>query len=160
VLVDGGKIARFFKAFHPGAPFRAKAELQAFKKIAGADVAPDARICRLHGVVRNEDGLVMGMLLTYIEHDRTLSLAVRRDTPFPLRKQWMDQISETLAKLHQAGVVWGDAKPENVLVDTANNAWIVDFGGGYTPGWVDEDKAETIEGDLQGMANILTWILK
>lgn len=160
VLVAGGKTARFFKPFSPGALPHAKAELQAFKKIATADVAPDARICRLHGVVQDKDGLVMGMLLTYIEHDKTLSLAVRRDTPFSLRKQWVDQVSETLAKLHRARVVWGDAKPENVLVDTANNAWIVDFGGGYTPGWVDKEKAKTIEGDLQGMANISTWILK
>jgi len=160
VLVDGGRTARFFKAFFPGAPFHAIDELQAFKKIAGADLALDVHICRLHGVVQNEDGLLMGMLLTYIEHDKSLSTAVRPDTPFPLRKQWVDQVSEAITELHGVGVVWGDAKPGNVLIDTADNAWIVDFGGGYTEGWVDKEKTGTIEGDLQGMANISSWILK
>ncbi|KAK2668010.1 hypothetical protein RAB80_017201 [Fusarium oxysporum f. sp. vasinfectum] len=52
--------------------------------------------------------------------------------------------------LHEEGIVWGDAKPDNVLIDKDENAWIIDFGGSYTPGWVDEDKAETFEGDYQG----------
>jgi hypothetical protein len=49
-------------------------------------------------------------------------------------------------------------KAANVLIDKDNNAWIIDFGGGYTEGWVDRDKAGTVEGDLQGLANIMDFI--
>lgn len=43
-------------------------------------------------------------------------------------------MSSTVACLHEAGVVWGDAKAENVLIGTDDNAWVIDFGGGYTRG--------------------------
>jgi serine/threonine protein kinase len=160
VLVDDGKTPRFFKAFSAGAPFHAIAELQAYRRIAKADLASNVRVCRLHGVVQNENGLLMGMLLTHIEHATTLSMASWPDTPFSLKQLWVNQLSETLTQLHQAGLVWGDAKPGNVLIDVANDAWIVDFGGGYTEGWVEREKAGTIEGDLEGMANIAAWIMR
>lgn len=31
--------------------------------------------------------------------------------------------------LHGIGIVWGDGKAENVLIDINDNAWIIDFGG-------------------------------
>lgn len=55
-------------------------------------------------------------------------------------------------------IVWGDVKTENVLIDRESNAWITDFGGGYTPGWVDERKAGTVEGGEEGLAKILDFI--
>ena len=33
-------------------------------------------------------------------------------------------VSTTLACLHEAGIVWGDAKAANILVDMDDNAWI------------------------------------
>ncbi|PGG97805.1 hypothetical protein AJ80_09642 [Polytolypa hystricis UAMH7299] len=48
----------------------------------------------------------------------------------------------------------GDAKAENVLVDQYGNAWIIDFSGGYTDGWVEENVKETKAGDLQGLQQI------
>jgi tRNA A-37 threonylcarbamoyl transferase component Bud32 len=65
---------------------------------------------------------------------------------------------ETVTQLHRAGIIWGDAKAENVLIARDSNAWITDFGGGYTRGWVDEGKAGTLEGDLQGVAKILDFL--
>lgn len=41
-----------------------------------------------------------------------------------------------------------------MAIDRDDNAWITNFGGGYTEGWVDEDVAGTTEGDLAGMAKI------
>lgn len=58
---------------------------------------------------------------------------------------------ETVHGLHNAGIIWGDVKPDNIMIDEKNNPWIVDFGGGYNSGWVDEDMMETVEGDLQGI---------
>ena len=31
---------------------------------------------------------------------------------------------------------------------------LIDFGGGYTNGWVDETNSDTVRGDLQGLENI------
>jgi len=58
-------------------------------------------------------------------------------------------------ELHRVGAVWGDAKTDNILIDKDSNAWVIDFEGGYTEGWVDEDRAGTKEGDLQGLGKIL-----
>jgi len=56
--------------------------------------------------------------------------------------------------------VWGDAKPENVLIDGSDDVWIIDFGGGYTQGFVEKEKAGTAEGDLQGLDNIMKYVFE
>lgn len=53
----------------------------------------------------------------------------------------MRQLEAGLGELHQAGIIWGDAKPENILVDKNNDFRIIDFEGGYTEGWIDQDQA-------------------
>ena len=47
-----------------------------------------------------------------------------------------------------------------MLIDQDDNAWITDFGGGYTRGWVDEKIAGTVEGDLAGMAKVREFIFQ
>jgi hypothetical protein len=54
--------------------------------------------------------------------------------------------------------LYGDAKAANVLVDTYMDAWIIDFRGGFTEGWVQREKAGTVEGDTQGLAKIVDYI--
>ena len=85
--------------------------------------------------------------------NRTLGCALRHGTPELLRRKWDQQVSTTLAYLHEAGVIRGNAKTENVLVDTDDNAWIVD-GGESTRDWVGRDRMETIEGDQEGLSRI------
>lgn len=59
-------------------------------------------------------------------------------------------------RLLEIGVVWGDAKTDNVVIDDRNGgAVVVDFGRGNTVGWVDPDKYGTVEGDLQGPDKII-----
>ncbi|KAK0725891.1 hypothetical protein B0H67DRAFT_481309, partial [Lasiosphaeris hirsuta] len=71
------------------------------------------------------------------------------------RMEWSKQISETLAVLHKIGVVWGDAKPWNVLINTRSlEPHLIDFGGGFTPGYIYPALKETIEGDNQGLSKI------
>lgn len=81
------------------------------------------------------------------------------DPPAEIRGQWIDQLEATLAALHKNGIIWGDVKAENVLIDTDNNAWITDFGGGYTEGWVAKEVAGTVTGDWAGMAELRKLLL-
>ena len=63
--------------------------------------------------------------------------------------------SSLLTWLHEAGFFFGGvAKADNVLVDIDDNAWVIDFGGGYTKGWLARDCMETIEGDQEGLSRI------
>lgn len=130
----------------------------AFKNIAMANLDPKARICRLHGVVGEGDRL-LGVLLTLVDERLPLSRA-RWSARAQLKLQWATQVEESVNELHKAGLVWGDVKPDNVLVDKQDNAWLVDFGGGDTEGWVDKDKSGTVKGDLQGLARIQEYLSK
>lgn len=97
VLVDGRKTACFLKAFYLGARRLAETQLEAYKKITEADLGQHVRICRLHGVMHDEEGPLMGMLLTYVDQPRTMPSALWYDTPEPFRQRWASQVGETTA---------------------------------------------------------------
>ncbi|KAB5583456.1 hypothetical protein GE09DRAFT_1078968 [Coniochaeta sp. 2T2.1] len=161
VLIDDGQTACFFKPCY--STVQTRNELDAYKKMASANLDPHSRVCRLFGVVMDDNGSVSGQLLTYIDHGgrRTLSSSVGPDHPSAsTRTKWMDQLEAALTELHKAGIVWGDAKAENVLVDREENVWIIDFGGGYTEGWVERQMAGTMEGDLAGMAKLRAFVFQ
>ena len=133
--------------------------MDVYKKIDQAGLNMDVHLGRLLGVVHQEqDDTILGLLLRYIDHKYTLELAMHEDVSSDLRQRWGEQIRRALAALHEVGAVWGDAKAENVLIDSEDNAWITDFEGGYTRGWVDADKAGTMEGDLQGLDRIIKFL--
>lgn len=144
-------------------------------------VTEPTRISRVHSLVIDDDDDVLqhypidpddddeiwpgtrlvGLLLTYIENKGTLSaLAPWSDCTNEDRSRWARQIRETVERLHELGIPWGDVKPDNVLVDEKNRPWLIDFDGSYTPGWVDEENRETVQGDLQGLQRIENWLAK
>jgi Ser/Thr protein kinase RdoA (MazF antagonist) len=45
-------------------------------------------------------------------------------------------MKEGIGYLHNKGRVWGDAKPDNVLIRENGDVVLIDFGGGFTLGWV------------------------
>jgi hypothetical protein len=154
-----GKI-HYFKLFDRSDAMMARRELEKYSQIEKAKL-DGLPISRLNGIVRDPGGTFHGLLLTYIDADaQTLLCAVNEDTSNLLRQRWSDQVSSALKHLHEAGIVWGDAKPDNVLIDSQDNSWLIDFGGGYTEGWVDKELAETMEGDLQGLARIKEYIFE
>lgn len=158
VLVDKETIC-YFKAFQPGCQRDALHELNAYLRIDHLEIEDRLRVPHIVGLVQEEDGSYVGLLLSYIDCDgRTLEGAVRADAPEDLRQRWAAQVTSTVKHLHEAGIVWGDAKAANVLVDLNMDAWIIDFGGGFTEGWVEREKAGTVEGDMKGLAKIVEYI--
>ncbi|PJF36570.1 MAG: hypothetical protein CUN49_04735 [Candidatus Thermofonsia Clade 1 bacterium] len=54
-------------------------------------------------------------------------LRQRRLTPYEI-SHYLDQIASALDYAHQKGVIHRDLKPNNVLLDRANNCYLTDFG--------------------------------
>ncbi|KAI8675599.1 Protein kinase domain-containing protein [Fusarium keratoplasticum] len=158
VLLEDDTVA-FLKLMHRGDKQFLKTELDAYYKIDKARLDSTTRVSRLHGLVRDDRGAILGLLLTYIDcKNLTLSCAVKPETPTALREKWAAQLRDIITQLHNAGLVWGDAKPDNVLIDSNKDAWIVDFGGGYTEGWVPKTLAGTVEGDTVAFEKMVEFI--
>ncbi|KAF5681561.1 kinase subdomain-containing protein [Fusarium denticulatum] len=158
VLLNDGTIS-FLKLVRRGDKQSLKNELDTYGKIERAQLGVKGKISRLHGLVRNNKGVIFGLLLTYIDCKRvTLSCAVKPGTEVSLRERWAAQVQEAVGQLHDAGIIWGDGKPGNVLIDVNNDAWLIDFGGGYTEGWVPKTLTGTMEGDRVALEKILEYI--
>ncbi|OTA98144.1 hypothetical protein M426DRAFT_326226 [Hypoxylon sp. CI-4A] len=153
----GGREVFFLKLLHVGDQHRAAQELKNYKRIVDLGLGEeDLQISRLLGLLQDDRGFLLGFLLSYIDcRARNLMCAVKPGLQNVVRQKWAKQVASTVHRLHAAGAIWGDAKAENVLVDVHEDAWVTDFGGGYTEGWVDKEIAGTVDGDLQGLAKIL-----
>ncbi|KAM0438526.1 hypothetical protein ACHAPT_001275 [Fusarium lateritium] len=157
VLIDNCQTECFFKPCNSS--IQITDELKAYMMILAAGLDSQLHLCHLYGVVMDDSDFILGLLLTYIDNrDRPLSTRIHPDEPDDprpaTRERWIGQLDSALA-----GIVWGDVKAENVLIDRDNNAWITDFGGGYTEGWVDKEMAGTFEGDLAGMVKLKKFII-
>jgi tRNA A-37 threonylcarbamoyl transferase component Bud32 len=151
--VDGQE---FFKSTERTGVASAIREIKKFSKIR--NLAQDLRISRLYSIVQDERDSFIGLLFYHIDQEGPLSFVVKPDKLADLKERWSAQITRTLATLHDAELVLGDAKADNVLINKNNGAWVIDFEGGYTRGWVDREKAGTMEGDFRGLANIVQFI--
>lgn len=158
VFTEPGRMLFFKLCYHvPQIP----REIQVMIRLQETGLNKTLRVPTLHGLVQyqHEADKICGLLLTYIEHRESLSFVDIHETPLALRQKWISQIQQTIKALHAEGIVWGDAKPDNILVDENDDLWFVDFGGSFTPGWIDEDKAETVEGDCQALDRMVDRLL-
>jgi hypothetical protein len=113
-------------------------------------------------VMADTDGeVVVGILMNLIispllgSHLQSPGFKDRID----LHRRWEEQIRTSLRLLHSHDIVWGDVNPCYVAVDEKLDAWIVGFGGMNNDEFVDDDKAETKEGDWQGVERLFgTWL--
>ncbi|KAF2184529.1 hypothetical protein K469DRAFT_688549 [Zopfia rhizophila CBS 207.26] len=91
---------------------------------------PSIRVPKPVGFVKSDDDDIIAVLLDYIQPDPTtpsLDL-IRVDSVEKSRRQkWASQIRDTITQLHQIGIIWGDGKTGNILIDKDDNAWIIDF---------------------------------
>ncbi|KAI5459510.1 hypothetical protein BGZ63DRAFT_359139, partial [Mariannaea sp. PMI_226] len=112
------------------------------------------RVPQLLGYIYHKDTKqVLGFLRQWVPGRRLSEIDVANTTA-ETRRKWVSQIRESIQLLHKQGLVWGDGKPSNIIIDERDDAWLIDFGGGFTDGWVDKELAETTEGDEQALAKI------
>ncbi|KAI0423469.1 hypothetical protein F5Y09DRAFT_356376 [Xylaria sp. FL1042] len=138
-------------------------ELEVYQRISWS--GEELRVPKLKGVVKSHTGIIAS-LLGYIPHKHHSLLMIldyvkrgllpTTEAPTAMGTKWAEQIKDCVARLHELGILWCDVKTDNVLIDNEGDAIVLDFGGGNTVGWVDEDKYGTLEGDLQGLEKIMT----
>lgn len=159
VLIDNGQTLCFFKRCYGS--IQVTQELTTYKKIHEAVLDARLNVCRLYGIVMDDCDFILGLLFTHVDcGSRLLSARGHPEEPDDLtpavRVRWMGQLETALSALHENSIVWGDVKAANVLIHKNEDAWLIDFGGGYTEGWVDKDVAGTVVGDFTGMTRLRT----
>lgn len=131
-------------------------------KISQASFLGKIYVLKLLGYVKHpRSTAILGFLREWVpskDNLKDLEEAGFPDFPKEIRQKVGCQIQETVETLHGIEVIWGDAKPSNVVIDLNNDARLIDFGGGWSEGWVDENLQNTVEGDQQGVKSILEFL--
>lgn len=131
-----------------------------YGKMVNSGIPPNQLLTsRLFGVVVDSKGRPHGQLYHWLDIDQPMSCELIEQAPKDVREKWALQIQNTVSTLHGIDVIWGDVKADNVVIDKSGNAIVIDFEGGVTRGWVDEEKMGTKEGDLQGLERLVEYIL-
>jgi hypothetical protein len=146
----------FLKLVDSGQPQPTKRELTMLKRIENQGLHEHLRCPKLEGIVTREDdhNKIMGFLQTDIPDPTPLTTKLDTEVPQELRDRWALEAERMKDVLHEHGMIWGDAKADNFMVDKDDQLWIIDFGGSYTEGWVDPEVKETEEGDDMGVEKI------
>lgn len=170
--VERKKQQFFFKPVDNSDPEPTVREIELLHRISGIKGLHEKIRCpRLEGIVMrgggNEDeddhgagssgdrGSIMGILQTLIVDPTPLTEMFDTAVAQEHRERWAREAEAMKDTLHEHGIVWGDAKGDNLVVDADGELWIIDFGGSYTEGWVDPEVAETKEGDDMGVEKVV-----
>lgn len=136
-------------------------EFRYLQQISAAGLGPPLRMPKLCGVIGSGNDSLLEILITNITPNSetpSLGLIDINTIALPRRKKWASQIEDTIKKLHNIGVVWGDAKADSILIDKEDDTWVIDFGGGWTEDWVHLGLADSSKGDLQGLKAIFHFL--
>lgn len=114
-------------------------------------------ICTIYEV--GEDGGRSFIAMEYVE-GRTLAELIRQGTlPSETVLRYGRQIASALAHAHDAGVIHGDLKPQNIVVTPCGEAKILDFGLArrMDPAEFDKKTLETLSGEC-GLGGTLPYM--
>jgi serine/threonine-protein kinase len=102
---------------------------------AGADLVREARLAAslrhaafvtVHAV--EDDGAGQFIVMELV-HGRTLKQILQDDTvALPTALDWVGQVAEAMRDAHASGLVHGDIKPSNLMVENDGRVRILDFG--------------------------------
>ncbi len=95
-------------------------ELCCLQQISAAGLDPPLHIPKLCGIIRSRNVSISGILITNISPNSEtgrLGLVDVSTIVIARRKKWANQIKASIEKLHDVGVVLGDVKAENILID-------------------------------------------
>lgn len=103
------------------------AEEAALRELEVARRVSHPSLVAVHGFMRADDGVVL--VLEHAEGGSLRGLLRERGCLAPAEvARLAADAADGLAALHAAGVVHGDIKPENILLDSAGRAKLTDFG--------------------------------
>lgn len=150
----------FFKPRERGREKEFPREVEMLLRIKEAGLAGSVhRLPVLESLVvagENQDQVIVGFLVNFIVSpslgSHLLSPGIK--SQITLHQKWRNQVRETVKTLHEYDIVWSDVNPCNVVIDEKMDAWVIDFGGRNNAEFVDDDKAETKEGDWQGVQRL------
>ncbi|TKA61408.1 hypothetical protein B0A55_12996 [Friedmanniomyces simplex] len=150
-------LAMYFKPRFAGRETQFEREAHVLGRIAelGLHSNQTNRLSRLVGIVTTGKfgeqvaGILLAFIVTGPGGGDCLRRAVQARTE--MHEEWKAQVGETVKKLHAHQLVWGDVNAGNVVIDESSNAWVIDFGGLNNPEFVDDELAETEEGDWLGV---------
>ncbi|KAF2155972.1 hypothetical protein K461DRAFT_310532 [Myriangium duriaei CBS 260.36] len=160
----------FLKLIDPTQPGPAKRELRILKDLERKNIHQKIRVPLVLGVVvddhhstsslpdtttKDAPCTILGFLLTPIASPTPLTTMLDTDVAESHRERWARQVRNYVDELHAHGIIWGDAKADNFLVDEKQELWIIDFGGSYTEGWIEEKYSETEKGDEMGTEKVV-----
>lgn len=94
-------------------------------------------IIEFAGYILNDEGKIDAMVLGFAEYFALTTVLDPLTAPPPLMQKWVAQITHGLMKIHAAGIIHGDLRCSNVVLDKDLNVLLIDViqGKGCTDGW-------------------------
>ena len=147
---------QFFKPVDPTQPTPTHREIRLLHTISKKNLHDQIKCPQLLSLVSapHYPTSIMGLLLTAIPSATPLTILMDSEVSLSKRQKWGREASRIVSVLHSHNIVWGDAKGDNFMVDENDELWIIDFGGSFTEGWVEEKYMETEEGDDMGVGKV------
>lgn len=100
-------------------------------------------------IVDDQRQRVKGLLISYASKGALIDILFnqRGKLPWPVREKWAKQIVSGLSEIHEAGYVQGDFTLSNIVIDSLDNAKIIDINRRGCPvGWEPPEITSMIEG--------------
>lgn len=119
-------------------------EINALHQLSGS-----ASVIQFGGVVLDNQGeTVKGLLISYAEQGALIDVIYDGEgrVPWHRRERWARQIVQGLSEIHEAGFVQGDFTLSNIVIDSDDNAKIIDINRRGCPvGWEPPEVAALID---------------